>query len=215
MCAETTSGACAPKLACRPHSFSHLIENIAALADDPRVGQPASVSVADIMAVIGRRSYGPLLLVLGLFSVSPATILPGMTSVAALVTLAVSLQLVFGSSHLWLPRMLLRLNVTRASIRTTTSDGLRKWARRLDRVLQPRFVFLSEPPFANAAGFLCALAALATFPLSLIPFAPLIPGLAITVLGLGLFARDGFLLILSGVLIVAAMGAALAAALSV
>lgn len=214
MCAETTSDACAPRLACRPHSFSHLIESIAALAEDARVGDPANLSVADIMAVIGRRSYGPLLLALGLFSISPATMLPGMTSVAALVTLAVSLQLAFGSSHLWLPRMLLRQNVTRASVRAATSDGLRKWARRLDRVLQPRFVFLSEPPFANATGLLCALAALATFPLSLIPFAPFIPGLAVTVLGIGLFARDGLLLILSGVLIVAAVGAALAAGLS-
>ena len=138
-----------------------------------------------------------------------------MTSAAAMVTLAVSLQLAFGASHLWLPRVLLRLNVTRASIRAATGDGLRKWARRLDRVLQPRLVFLSETPFANAAGLLCALAAIATLPLSLIPLAPLIPGLAITLLGLGLFARDGFLLILSGVLIVAARGAALAAALSV
>lgn len=215
MGSETTNGARAPKLACRPHSFSHLIENIAALAENARVGEPASLSVADIMAVIGRRSYGPLLLALGLFSISPATVLPGMTSVVALVTLAVSVQLAFGASHPWLPRMLLRLNVTRASVRAATGDGLRKWARRLDRVLQPRFVFLSEPPFANAAGLLCALAALATFPLSLIPVAPLIPGLAITLLGLGLFARDGFLLILSGVLIVAAMGAALVAALSI
>jgi hypothetical protein len=111
--------------------------------------------------------------------------------------------------------MLLRLRIARSSIKAATSDGLRKWARRLDRVLQPRLVFLSETPFANAAGLLCALAAIATFPLSLIPLAPLIPGLAITVLGLGLFARDGFLLILSDVLIVAAIGAALAAALPV
>lgn len=216
MCAETTSGGvCAPRLACRPHSFSHLVESIAVLAEDASIGEPTSVSVADMMAVIGRRSYGPLLLVLGLFSISPATILPGMTSAAALVTLAVSLQLAFGSSHLWLPGMLLRLRIARSSIKAATSDGLRKWARRLDRVLQPRLVFLSETPFANAAGLLCALAAIATFPLSLIPLAPLIPGLAITVLGLGLFARDGFLLILSGVLIVAAIGAALAAALPV
>jgi hypothetical protein len=214
MGAETKSGACTPNFACRPHSFSHLIENIVALAEDAGVGDPTSLSVADIMAVIGRRSYGPLLLALGLFSISPATLLPGMTSAAALVTLAVSLQLAFGSSHPWLPRMLLRLRVARTTIRAAANDGLRKWTRRLDRVLQPRLVFLSEPPFANAAGLLCALAAFATFPLSFVPLAPFVPGLAITALGLGLFARDGFLLVFSGVLIVAAVGAALAAALS-
>ncbi len=56
MGAETTSGVCAPRLACRPHSFSHLVESIAVLAEDASIGEPTSMRVADIMAVIGRRS---------------------------------------------------------------------------------------------------------------------------------------------------------------
>lgn len=75
---------------------------------------------------------------------------------------------------------------------------MRAWARRIDAMLIPRLLFLSEPPFANLAGLACALAALATFPLGLIPVAPLAPGIAISFIGLGLFARDGLLLLAGG-----------------
>jgi hypothetical protein len=84
-------------------------------------------------------------------------------------------------------------------------------ARRADIVLQPRLVFLSEPPFANFAGLACALAALATFPLGLIPVAPLAPGIAIAFIGLGLFARDGLLLLIGGVVMGGAVWLAYAA----
>jgi hypothetical protein len=184
----------------RANTFLHLVETIAALARNHDVGGAREVSVGDIMSVIGRRSYGPLLLLIGLFSISPATVVPGMTWFAATLTLFFALQLAVGARHPWLPRGLLRTCISRQSIRAG-SDGLRRWARRIDLLLQPRLTFLSEAPFANLAGLLCAVAALATFPLGLIPLAPIAPGLAIVLVGLGLLARDGLLLLLGGAVI--------------
>jgi hypothetical protein len=43
-------------------------------------------------------------------------------------------------------------------------------------------------------ALLVILAALITYPLSFVPIAPLLPGLAITLFGLGMTARDGLLL---------------------
>lgn len=129
---------------------------------------------------------------------------PGMTWFAAGLTLLLSLQLTLGAKRPWLPVSLLRVLVSREAIHAG-AESLRKWARRIDTVLQPRLVVLSEPPFANIAGLACALAAIATFPLGLIPIAPLAPGMAITLIGLGLFARDGLLLLTGGVV----MGGAL------
>lgn len=205
--------ACASACSARPHSFAHLVESLAALADNRGAGAESDLSVGDITAVIGRRSHGPLLLFVGLFSISPATILPGMTWLAASLALALSLQLALGARHPWLPSRLLRTRLSRALLRAATSDGLRAWARRLDLLLKPRLVLLSEPPFANLTGALCAVAALATFPLGLIPVAPLAPGLAITLAGLGLFARDGFLLLVAGALVAGSLGAVYATAL--
>jgi hypothetical protein len=58
---------------------------------------------------------------------------------------------------------------------------------------------------------LCVAASLATFPLGLIPVAPLAPGLAITIIGLGLFARDGLMLLIGGAIVGGAVWAAYAA----
>lgn len=36
-------------------------------------------TLGDITEAVGRRTYGPMLLIIGLFAISPATIVPGMT----------------------------------------------------------------------------------------------------------------------------------------
>ena len=194
----------------RLHSFTHLVDAIGALAENHGVGGSASVSVGDVMDMIGRRSFGPLLLIVGLFSISPATIVPGMTWFSATLSLLFAVQLALGARYPWLPRSLLRVCIARDALRAGTNDGLRKWARRLDFVLRPRLVFLSEPPFANLAGLLCVAASVATFPLGLIPVAPLAPGIAITIIGLGLFARDGLILLIGGAIVGGAVWAAYA-----
>jgi hypothetical protein len=188
----------------RPHTLAQFVEAIAAMANNHNVGGEREITVGDVLSAAGRRTYGPLLLLIGLFSISPATIVPGMTWFAAGLTLLLSLQLTLGAKRPWLPPSLLRVLVSRDSIRAG-AESMRKWARRIDAVLQPRLIFLSEPPFANLAGLACALAALATFPLGLIPAAPLAPGIAIAFIGLGLFARDGLLLLAGGLV----MGGAL------
>jgi hypothetical protein len=188
----------------RPHTFAHFVEAIAAMANNHNVGGEREITVGYFLSAAGRRTYGPLLLLIGLFSISPATIVPGMTWFAACLTLLLSLQLALGAKHPWLPASLLRVRIARDAIRAG-AEGMRKWARRIDTLLKPRLVSLSEAPFANLAGLACALAALATFPLGLIPAAPLAPGVAVACIGLGLFARDGLLLLTGG----AVMGGAI------
>lgn len=61
-----------------------------------RESENANVRLAVLLSAVGRRSYGPLLLIIGLFAISPATILPGMTTVAAVITLIVAGQMALG-----------------------------------------------------------------------------------------------------------------------
>ena len=60
--------------------------------------------------------------------------------------------------------------------------------------MRPRLEFFAERPWGLIIAFMCAMAALITFPLGFIPLAPFVPGLAIVLFGLGLTARDGVLL---------------------
>ena len=46
-----------------------------------------TVSVGDLLNAVGRRSYGPVLLLLGFIAISPLTIIPGANVLVALITL--------------------------------------------------------------------------------------------------------------------------------
>jgi len=150
-----------------------------------------TVRLAILLNAVGRRSYGPLLLIVGLFAISPATILPGMTSLTALVIFLIAMQMALGFSRPWLPKRVLALQAPRRPL-FAFIDRARPAIDRVDGVwLRRRWTVLTAPPFANLVALCVALAALATLPLSIIPFAPLAPGIAIVLFGLGLAARDG------------------------
>lgn len=167
--------------------------------DHPHDGVRLSV----LLNAAGRRSYGPLLLVIGLFAISPATVLPGMTSVAAAITLLIATQMAFGMRRPWLPRRVLELRVPRRPF-LAFLDSARPRVHQLDGdIVRPRWERLMEGPFMSLVALCVVLAALITFPLSLIPFAPLAPGVAVVLFAVGIIARDGLLLAL-GMLFTAA-----------
>lgn len=152
-----------------------------------------SITLQQVLEQIGRRAYGPLLLIIGLISISPAALIPGSTTVFATLTLLIAVQLLFHRDHPWMPGFALRMKLS--------EDKLEKFirfcrpaTRLIDKVIRPRFTFLSDQPWVTIIALMVVLAALITYPLSFIPIAPLIPGLAVSLFGLGLTARDGLLL---------------------
>jgi len=155
-----------------------------------------SVRLGVLLSAVGRRSYGPLLLIVGLFSISPATIVPGMTTVAAVITLLIAVQMFVGMKRPWLPRAMLNLKLPRRPF-LAFLDKARPSVERIDGwLLKERFSFMSAPPFVSLIALCVAAAAVATFPLSFFPFAPLAPGIAVVLFGLGMTARDGLWLTL-------------------
>lgn len=149
------------------------------------------VKLGVLMSAVGRRSYGPLFLIVGLLAISPATVLPGMTSLTALVILLIALQMALGFKRPWLPKAMLDIRVSRDAL-FSFLDRARPVVDRLDgALLRPRWTFLAEPFGVNLVALCIMAVALVTFPLSLVPFAPLAPGLAVVLFGLGMTARDG------------------------
>jgi hypothetical protein len=156
---------------------------------------PESFTLSELIDAAGRRTYGPMLLVIGLFAISPVTIVPGLTWLAAVLTLVVAGQMALGLRRIWLPRRALETKLPRNAV-ISGLEKARPWARRIDAVLKPRLTFLTHPPFVNLIALLVIVAALVTFPLGLIPLAPLLPGIAVVFFGLGMAARDGLWLLL-------------------
>lgn len=153
------------------------------------------ITIRELLATVGRRSYGPLLLLVGLIAISPITAVPGLTWATAALTFLIAVQMLIGRRTPWLPKGALDATVSRDLVVKGVSAA-RPWARRIDKLLKPRLTFLALQPFVNLIALVCIAAALITIPLGFIPFAPFIPSLAIVIFGLGMTARDGLVLLL-------------------
>jgi len=155
------------------------------------------VTVADLLNAVGRRSYGPVLLLLGFIAISPLTIIPGANILVALITLIFAVQMVFGRAYPWLPKRALEFSFPREHMVSGVAMA-DKYVAQIDRFLKPRLGFLTQSPFVQLVALACVGAALITIPLSFVPLGPVVPSLTVLLFGLAITARDGFLLILAG-----------------
>jgi len=156
-----------------------------------------TVSVRDLLNAVGRRSYGPVILLLGFIALSPLTIIPGANVAVALMTLIFAVQMTFGRAYPWLPKRALDFSFPREYLIRGVAM-MDHPAHIIDRFLKPRLTILTRPPFVQLVALACVAVALVTLPLSFIVFGPTLPSLTILFFGLAITARDGFLLILAG-----------------
>lgn len=181
-----------------PLSLNDVLDDIAYKADNDET--PDKLTLGEVLDSVGRRTYGPLLLVIGLIAVSPLTALPGTTWFVAVLTLLVAGQMALGMRRIWLPRNARDMGLPRDGV-THAVEKSRGVAKGVDALLKPRLTFLSKPPFVNLVALLVIGAALVTFPLGLLPLAPIAPGLAVVFFGLGMTARDGLWLLLGALVV--------------
>lgn len=172
-------------------NLMELIDSIESMEQDA-----SRVSVDDVVHAVGRRSFGPLLLVAGIITLTPIIgDIPGMPTLMAVLVLLVSAQLLLGREAFWLPQWLLKRSLSRQKF----DRGLRlmkKPARWIDRMLRVRLPWLTGYIGIRVTAVVCLLIAVAMPPMEFIPFSANGAGLALALLGLGLVARDGIALLL-------------------
>ena len=135
---------------------------------------------------------GPVLFALTLPVLLPMP--PGVSMVLALPLLIVAPQIVLGRRELWMPKALSNRTVTRQELVKLLKRVLPVLVR-MERFVRPRLLFLTGRTGSRVVGVACTLIALVlVLP---IPFANLVPSVALGVFALGLTRRDG-LLILAG-----------------
>ena len=163
-----------------------------------RAGEPDEpVSVESMLQATDQRGFGALLLVPGLLVLSPLSGIPGLPSVFAVMVALIAVQLLIGRRHFWLPQWLIKRSVSRSKY-DKALRFLHRLSRYVDRVLRRRLTFLTHGALAvRANALLCLLLALTMPPLEIIPFGNSTAGAALTLLGLGLMARDGVMVLLS------------------
>jgi len=156
----------------------------------------AQVSVDDVVHAVGRRSFGPLLLLAGLITLAPIIgDIPGMPTLMAVLVLLTSSQLLVGRETFWLPKWLLKRSLSRQKF-DKALHYMKKPAKWVDGLLGVRLAWMTGYIGIRVTAFACLLVALAMPPMEFIPFSANGAGLALTLFGLGLVARDGLMLAL-------------------
>lgn len=154
------------------------------------------ISIGRMTEVVGRRSFGPLLLVAGLIALSPLSGIPGMPTMVAILVILIAAQLLCGRERFWLPNFLLRRSVSRERFQKALRF-MRPPARFVDRFLRPRLTGLTHTIGSYGVAFFCILIALTMPPLEILPFAASTAGAALSAFGLSLIAHDGLLAIIA------------------
>jgi hypothetical protein len=166
----------------------------------------ARLSVGELMERLeDADGPGPVLFALTLPVMVPMP--PGVSMVLALPLLIVAPQIVLGRRELWMPKFLSRQTVKREELVKLLHRVL-PTLEKFEKLVHPRLTFLTGATGARMVGLACTLIALVlVLP---IPFANLVPSVAMGVFALGLTRRDGLLVLAGyGLIVVAAMVIAL------
>ncbi|WP_129142064.1 exopolysaccharide biosynthesis protein [Modicisalibacter coralii] len=155
----------------------------------------SKLCLQDIVDTFASRGFGPLLVVPALIVVLPTGAIPGIPTLCGLFIAMVAIQLALGKDSPWLPRRLRERGFDHERFHRAVVQ-VRPWTQRFDRLLKPRLVGLLNPVSRRLIALLAALLALSMMPLELLPFAAALPALAIALMGLGLAAEDGLLMVL-------------------
>lgn len=156
------------------------------------------VTVDEMMEAIGRRSFGPLVLLAGIVMCAPGiSDIPGVPTLTGIFLGLVAGQMVFGRGEFWLPGWMLRRSVAAKTMsKLARSKWTRKPARWIDRFVTERLSMLVGPGANRAVAIVCLLLALACPFTELIPLSGPAVGLALLAFGISLVAHDGLMVLL-------------------
>ncbi|MEX0824289.1 MAG: exopolysaccharide biosynthesis protein [Woeseia sp.] len=164
------------------------------------------VSLDTVMNAVGRRSFGPILVLAGLTILAPLVgDIPGIPTIMALLIVLIAVQVLMRREHLWLPRWMLERRVSSDKLNKAVK-WLRKPARFIDGLLHPRLQNLTHEIGMQVTAVLCIIIAAALPPMELVPFSANAAGIALTSLGLALIVNDGLLAIGAAIVSVGTIG---------
>tara|TARA_B100000378_G_scaffold234446_1_gene200589 strand:+ start:77635 stop:78243 length:609 start_codon:yes stop_codon:yes gene_type:complete len=188
------------------HSASDILDRLRDVANDEE-----QVPIGDVVEAMGARSFGPFIMLPALIEISPLGAVPGVPTFLALVIAITAAQLLFGRDHLWLPGFVRNRSAKSEKVLKAV-DRLRPIAEWMDRWFHGRMKRFASGPFPRIAAACVIALAMTVPPLEFIPFASTAPMAAIAAFGLALIVRDGLLMLIAGVLTVAALGTGIALA---
>lgn len=153
-------------------------------------------NLRDIVASMGHRAFGPVMVLCGLFLMTPLGIIPGLPAAFGLINIAFAVQLLLRRPHPWVPNVLAKVKVPYGRVQTV-HNKVSPWLAKIDNIISPRLPWATEGVMLAIAALIAILLSTAMVPLGLIPFGVLPAAAILGLMGLALIARDGVLMLIS------------------
>jgi hypothetical protein len=158
-----------------------------------------STSIGELLEALKERGTAVLIILMAAPFVLPIP-LPGLSMPFGAAIAVLGLRLGFGRKP-WLPKVLLRRPIQPSTLAAIVRS-VERVARPIERLLRPRWPFMSSGAMHAGAGVAIAVAALLLFPPFPMPGMNALPCLAIILFALGLMEDDGIAVVAGYVMLV-------------
>jgi len=179
------------------HSSDKPLEGILDRAREAAGGE--QVDLKDLVQAFGDRAFGPVMILCSLFLMTPIGMIPGLPAAFGLVVIIFALQLLFRREYPWMPEILRKVEISDSALEKT-QNKVSPLLRKIDNVIHPRLPWVTSGPMQVLTALLAIILSITLVPLGMVPFGVVAPAFIIGLLGLGITARDGVLIIIGFVL---------------
>jgi hypothetical protein len=177
----------------RTRALSDVLDQLESAAQDDRI------SIDKVVEKLGHHSFASLMLI----STSPASAIPGITAIVAVIIFILVVQMIVGRQCLWLPDFIAHREIPKEKL-CKGIGWLRKPVRFVEKFLQPRLTFLLRQPWLFLPLFLILGLTLVMPLLEAIPTSGSIASAMIALFAAGLLTRDGAVATVSVILMLCA-----------
>ena len=159
------------------------------------------ISIEQIVDHLKYRGYGPILAILALFVIIFGFI-PLLPALFGLIIIFISIQMLIGNEHPWLPNKLKNLKISKDKL-TYCIKFARPYTKKLERMLHMRYIFLFNRVSEIITAITCLTLACAMIIVGFIPMLPAAFSVPIFLFGIGYTVQDGLLIVLGFLIIFA------------
>ena len=177
------------------------------ILDELARGAGARVALGDLVARLGDRAFGLLMLIFSLPNAVGLGTIPGLSTVFGLPQVIFALKMIAGLEKPWLPKFLLDKSISVEDFRSIVAKS-QPQLRRVERLLRPRLNVLTGALVERLLGLVfLVLATIVALP---IPGGNWPPAIAMALISIGVIERDGLVVLIGLAVAVVATAIALA-----
>ena len=132
----------------------------------------------------------------GLCMMTPLGAIPGIPPAFGVIVIIFALQLLFRRKTPWMPKFLTKVKIPADKLQAVNAK-VRPILAKIDGIISPRLNWASTGPAQVLVSVVAIILSLTFFPLGMVPFGVVAPAFIILLLGLGITARDGVIVLLA------------------